>query len=793
MWKTWFDQQGDFNQISWIFLGDWSVFTLCIVILLSAGIMFLSWQNTQKMTNKARYILFALRSLIVVLCLFIFLQPAARLEDVTRVKNHIAILLDQSRSMQLPNSNQDQSQSRWQKLQNLIQQQTTTIEAWQKDHVVHFYGFDTHLKSIKRIGDIAKYQAQGEGTQLNTALEELSARIQSEDLSAIIIVSDGSDNSDSLPQVSPNIPPPIINIAQKLKVPIHTVCLGPKETIPDLSIAQVFADQFAFVRNAVSVDVAIKAYAYPRGIQRRVTLWRGSEELSQRILITQEGQIDYKIRFDFVPDQTGEEVYTIKIEAQEEESVTLNNSARFSMRVIRDKIRVLQVVGRPSWDQRFLRKHLKRNPNVELISFFILRTNASIESAHPDELSLIPFPTQELFEERLGSFDLMIFQNFTYQGYYMQQYLPLIREYVRQGGGFVMLGGDQSFSSGGYTGTAIADFLPIQLHPNGKKWVSLGDFKPTLSPVGIRHPITALHLIPEKNEDLWKNLPVLSGTNQVISARNDAQVLAWRPANPSQNRSAEPLIIASDFAKGRTLAITTDSLWHWAFSTAEDSSQNVKSPAKKRLNSYLAGAQSYHKFWGNVIRWLIRDPALNLMKVNSHKEHYAVQEQVRLTIRVLKSDYTAQEGVKVNVIIEDITAGENEVHQVFQGSVITQAQGEAYLNWKAAHEGAYRVRVQTQVEGADLVAQDLWVVAEDPLEFRNIAAQSHILKWYTQATQGQVLSPNDDWKNLKRKKAKIMKVNRRKDIALWSQTWMLFILILLPSLEWYLRRRWGLL
>src|SRR5207253_11368170 len=136
-------------------------------------------------------------------------------------------------------------------------------------------------------------------------------------------------------------------------------------------------------------------------------------------------------------------------------------------KVIRDRVRVLLVVGRPSWDVRFLRQLLKRDPNVDLISFFILRTPGVHPRSSQDELSLIPFRTQEIFQEQLKTFDLIIFQNFNHRPYRMSQYLDGIAEYVRDGGAFAMIGGDQSFSAGDYSGTPIEEILPMTLLPVG--------------------------------------------------------------------------------------------------------------------------------------------------------------------------------------------------------------------------------------------------------------------------------------------------------------------------------------
>ena len=137
------------------------------------------------------------------------------------------------------------------------------------------------------------------------------------------------------------------------------------------------------------------------------------------------------------------------------------------VRVIRDKIRVLQVAGQPSWDVRALRQMLKSNPNVDLISFFILRTQESISLVPNDEMSLIPFPTRELFEQQLPSFDLIVLQDFEYVPYNIGDYLENIRSYVEGGGGLAMLGGAASFTSGGsggYYGTPVAAALPVELY-----------------------------------------------------------------------------------------------------------------------------------------------------------------------------------------------------------------------------------------------------------------------------------------------------------------------------------------
>ena len=115
------------------------------------------------------------------------------------------------------------------------------------------------------------------------------------------------------------------------------------------------------------------------------------------------------------------------------------------LRVIRDRVRVLLVAGRPSWDVRFLRGLLKQDPNVDLVSFFILRSNAD-QPGPQEDLSLIPFPVAEIFGEQLRTFDAVLFVNFAYapyRGLEIERFLPNLRDYVRNGGALAMVGGEQ--------------------------------------------------------------------------------------------------------------------------------------------------------------------------------------------------------------------------------------------------------------------------------------------------------------------------------------------------------------
>ncbi len=809
-----FDPENRFNEASWFWMSHWSWWINALVVLLILFSLRLVWLNSSRVTVRQRILILSLRVISVILLFLIFLQPALRLEDVTRVKNYIGIFVDESLSMSLPQSDtiSENPKSRLQQAVETLEAQNPVIQQWKSDHIVEYYGFSEHLNAVEN----QRFEAKGNSTMLINAFDEYITRHQAEEIAGVVLLTDADDNSDLIPPKIKEIPVELKRSVSQLHAPIHTLILGPQDAPKDIAIRTLKADDFVFTRNAVSVEVDVSFSSYSRSFDVPIRLLRDGILISQKVIHYLPEQSNYMISFEFVPQLTGEESFRVEVEPQENESVKINNHVDFSMKIIRDKIRALQVVGRPSWDEKFLRSHLKQNPNVDLISFFILRTNSSVETADQSELSLIPFPTQELFEEQLGSFDLVIFQNFTYKGYRMKQYLPLIKDYVTQGGGFVMVGGDLSFGAGQFAQTSIADFLPVKLFNNGADQISKGKFKAKLTDIAKTHPITNLSLIPEENQKIWAGLSELSGSNIHQGLKENAISLIEREYGDGNKDS---IINIYQYEQGRVMSIATDSLWRWAFNDKE------------------VGGKHYHKFWGNSIRWLISDPSLNPLKIKADQEKYSLQSDINIDVTLLSQDYQPLADEEVELLIEEILRDESRDFisqqdedaqqeedeenpfdlfttspkkkyqrlipqriepktQTIQSIVLkTNKQGEIHFKWKSPKQGAFRAKAQYKAKSDQMLLtdQDVFVVQDDPLEFRSIQTRPELGQWISQLSKGKVIDLNDSWGKLNFQKPKVMRVNRRQDIPLWSNAYLLALIVLLLSSEWYLRRKYGLL
>ncbi|MBI5126013.1 MAG: hypothetical protein HZA70_07255, partial [Planctomycetes bacterium] len=488
-------------------------------------------------------------------------------------------------------------------------------------------------------------------------------------------------------------------------------------------------------------------------------------------------------------------LYTVTIPPLSDELVRENNTVRLMVQVIRDKIRVLHLCGRPSWDEIFLRRILKRDPSIDLISFFILRTPGDMVEASGRELSLIPFPVEELFTRALEGFDLVIFQNFDYRPYdatmsRFNYYLANVERYVRQdGGGFLMVGGDLSFSHGGYDGTPVEDILPVELN-EGLDAIDVSNFRPQLTPQGLTHPITSLDYDPERNRKLWEDMPEIKGYNRVKALKRGAVALSVYPGGglpapilavqevvASTPSPPKPALRPSEGAgqKGRVMALLTDDSWRWNFLSIAGGGSN----------------RNYIKFWRNAVRWLIKDPELNLVRITTDKKEYLPEEEVYIKVEVQGKDYKPLPGARVDLTIVSSANGE----KVLEKTLESNEAGHVYLDFKP-QEGYYYVKAKANYGGGEESAGGLgeagtlFGVKPALEEFKEPWVEESYMERIATASGGRHfrLPVTELEKTLSLKNPVVMKPVGKRTLPLWDN-WLFFCVVLgALSAEWWLRK-----
>jgi uncharacterized membrane protein len=292
-------------------------------------------------------------------------------------------------------------------------------------------------------------------------------------------------------------------------------------------------------------------------------------------------------------ERAGARIVEVEIKAPQGDAIPDNDRRLVTLDVTRDRVRVLHVAGRPTYDVRALRMWLKSDASVDVVAFFILRTPTDDVVAPSDELALIPFPVDELFTEQLPTFDAVVLQDFNAEPYGLSKHLRSLARYVDKGGGLIMVGGPDAFVSGHYEGTPLADVLPVELprvereRDRESVGVDLAGFAPRFTEAGRTAPVLA----PLRSL-IGEDLPEMPGVDVVGDARPGATVLLAHPSRTTKSGAPMPVLALGEHGSGRTIALGIDGTHRLLFSSFAAS----------------AAGRAHGAFWDAMLGWLMRDP-----------------------------------------------------------------------------------------------------------------------------------------------------------------------------------------
>jgi uncharacterized membrane protein len=402
-----------------------------------------------------------------------------------------------------------------------------------------------------------------------------------------------------------------------------------------------------------------------------------------------------------------------------------------------------------------------------------LRTPTDTVDVPESQLSLIPFPIDDIFLEELKNFDVVFLDDFSHRAYFNPVYLERVRDFVRDGGGLAMLGGTRAFDSGGYGESALREVLPVELDGKGA-FEARGAVNAALTPAGRAHPITRLLPDPKSNEEAWRKLPALTGINQVRSVRGESLLTAGAP----DSAGGAPLLAIGRFGKGRTLALMTDDAWRWNFIAVG----NKETP------------QNHLKLMRQAVRWLAQEPSFEQVQLRPIPLTQP-GEKAAIKLRVLKDDFTPTREASVQLRVFS-----PEGEPVLVSAAPEGDEGEYGGEFTPTREGTYRVEAEASLGGKALGkdktsfnAAFFYGESDDGLP------RLDLLKQIAETSKGEYI-PIADWndKTLERIAARLesiapSEIVEQRQTRLWSNLWPFAIMLALLSVEWWMRRKWGLI
>lgn len=381
-----------------------------------------------------------------------------------------------------------------------------------------------------RVIEAGQADSETDGTRLFTALGSTLADVPSDRLAGVVMITDGRVH---------DVPADAGSLG--FSAPVHALITGHRDE-RDRRVALVAAPRFGIVGQPQTITYRVEDH--------------GAGETTAQVTVRRDGDIVEMRNVAVGIPQTvtvpiphgGRNIVEIEASPLADELTQVNNRAVVTIDGVRDKLRVLLVSGEPHAGERTWRNLLKSDPSVDLVHFTILRPPEKQDGTPINELSLIAFPTRELFQQKIDDFQLIIFDRYARQGVLPIIYFDNITRYVRDGGAVLVAAGPDYASPTSIWRTPLDAILPAE--PSGN--VTDRAFRPELTDLGQRHPVTRGLDGSEERPPHW------SEWFRIVDTRSATGTTVM------QGPDAKPLLVLSHEGEGRVALLLSDHIWLWA-------------------------------------------------------------------------------------------------------------------------------------------------------------------------------------------------------------------------------------
>ena len=549
-----------------------SITFLYIVIFVSLFITFINY----KLKSNSTFLKF-LFMLIIILSLA---NPVIMSENRESLPDTVAVILDLSPSQSI----NDRKKNALEVYENL------------KNQLGKINNLEVRYKTIN-----------GEkGTNIFNPLSALIGDIPDNRLAGAIIITDGQ--IQDVPEIN----------ALNFPAPINFLITGNKNEYDRRLIIEE-SPRFGIVGEEVTIKLRVEDINadVPNAL---VTINMNDKDKQSRSI-----PIGESVNITLPLERAGITSLNIEVEEGKNELTLKNNQIVISINAIRERLKVMLVSGEPNMGLRNWRNLLNSDPSVDLIHFTILRPPNKQDLTPVGELSLIPFPSRELFQLNLNSFDLIIFDQYHLRGILPQYYLKNIVEYVVNGGALLDTAGPAYAGPYSLSLSPLQSILPTE--PTGE--VVVEEFVPNITNYGLRHPVTAnlQEINGDKIENNWG-----SWFRMVEGLAVDGDVLLEGPEN-------RPLLVLNRIGQGRVAQILSDQSWVW---TRSDSNKGPQADLLRRL-----------------VHWLMKEPDLEENELSAKFENNTLIIRKNSLIPDLNSVKIISPSNVTDIIeLEDIGSGQ---------------------------------------------------------------------------------------------------------------------------------------
>jgi len=716
----------------------------------------LSYVRTRQGVGRIkRFLLTMFRLAVIAGLTIILLRPMAmKAQPASDVQSVFTVLVDTSQSMNTPDVD---DKSRLQAVLTGIKgSEETFVRNLEQYYDVNFYTFSDTLNATTFEQLVYTKQAEGTSTDLASALINIGSPSPGRNKAGVLLISDGRENVGG--EVGS-----AATYLKSMNVPVWTTAVGTETEAKDLYVTARLNQSFLFAGQEASFKVDISQTGYSDWYAK-VDLLREDQPVGSQQVILKRGS--QRVSFPIREEVKGTYQYTVKVEPLRGEADTTNNRRSVFVRVVDEQSKILLIEAQPYWDSKFLLRTLQADPNLDITSIFHINPRKSFGIIQrPSRLGpgqwvsprnvRMPRTKKELFK-----YDCIILGKDIDTVFTVDE-LKLFKAYLEERGGSIVFARGKSYS---FRNDILSQIEPVVWDEGG-----LANARFELTPAGLDNPMFDFGQ-SRGSTYVLRELPEMISISKVKKEKSLAVILARSKSDSAFEEIAT--ISYQRYGKGKVMTIGTAGLWQWAF-------------LPKDLDRY---DDVFTRFWGQMIRWLV------------YGSDFLPGQDV--TFRTDKVTYNLGETVPLVVQTKFVDPGEYRPRIVLtppSGSPVQMfpeheqdEQGYFSTIYLPGREGEYRASLYDGAGGTEQ-GTVRFTVYSDSVEKRFVASNKELMDQISDITSGEPLTMAQ-WRELP-DMARDFELSAReesKPFDVWDTITVFSVLVGLLAVEWFVRRREGL-
>jgi len=743
-------QQGEFR----FDVSSGAVFAAVLALVILAGAIFTFRSVRSTGPLRHRIVLVVLRAAVLALLLFCLFRPTLVIRAAVPQQNVVAVLLDDSLSMQIPDF-QDQPRGAF------VQQQFGSpdqplIDALSERFLVRVFRFSS---SPARVASADGLAFDGSRTQIGAALNGAREELTGLPVAGMVLVSDGADTGDD------SLEETLLALRAEA-IPVFSVGVGETALERDIQIDRVTTPRKVLQNATLLVDLVITETGYG-GREVTVDVEDGGRIVgTQQVVLPRDGS-PASVRVRAEAGEAGPRVFTFRVTPQDDEVVTQNNVRQALVEVVDAREKVLYFEGEPRFEMKFIRRGVAEDENLEIVALQRTADTRYMRIGGDEDEVTGGFPRTR---EELFTYPALIIGSVE-AGTFTGDQLQMISDFVdRRGGGLLMLGGARSFAEGGYGGTPVADALPFVITPDTRPADPGALRRVRVAPTraGESHAITQIAGSEEASVARWPELPPVTVVNAPLPLKPGATLLL---TGTDERGDPYPMLATQPFGAGRAVAFMAQDSWQWQMAA-----------------SISLEDQTHENFWRQMLRYLV-DGVPGPVEAQTLEEQIEPGEPVTVEATVVDKAFVELNDAAVLGRVTRPDGSVVEVPMPWTG----ERDGQYRATFVSSVPGTYQIDVEATRDGESLGTSAAFVRAGvGDAEYFDPTMHEAPMRLIADETGGRFYTPETVAglpEDIQFTGRGVTSVEERE---LWNMPIILLLLVVLACSEWGYRRAVGL-